>query len=433
MQFRRTVFLLFILIVLFAPFASAKDKVVYRVPVESTVDNGLVSFLENALNTAEKNHADLVILEINTPGGAVDAAGRIAKLLTDTPVKTVAYIDNRALSAGAYIALNADEIYMVPSATMGSAAVIDSAGNTADKKAQSYWLAAMATAAEQNGRNPIYAKAMADPNINLPEYGAEKGKLLTFTADQAKKAGYSEGTVSNRKELYRTLGIQNADIRSIQESFSEKLARFLTNPYVVPLLLTIAGVGIVIEIFSTGLIFPGLIGVLSLVLFFYGHLVAGTTGYESLILFLIGVALLIFEMFIPGGIVGTLGIAAVIGSLFLASENIVNMAISLLIALIVTISVVILLVKVFGKKMKFFRKIILNDSTNTEQGYVSNPDRKDLLGETGETLTDLRPSGTVVINDERIDVVSEGSFILKGKSVKVVKVEGARIVVREVS
>ena len=103
-------------------------------------------------------------------------------------------------------------------------------------------------------KGSIYAKAMADAEIDLPEYGAEKGKLLTFTAAQAKKAGYSEGTVSDRAELYRILGVEDADIRSIEESFPEKLARFLTNPYVVPLLLTIAGIGIVIELFSPGYI-----------------------------------------------------------------------------------------------------------------------------------------------------------------------------------
>lgn len=145
--------------------------------------------MERALTTAEAADADLVVFEVNTPGGAVDAAGEIAKLLADSPIKTVAYVNNRALSAGAYISLSADEIYMVPSATMGSAAVIDSTGNAAGKKAQSYWLAAMKTAAEQNGRDPIYAQAMADVDIDLPEYGAEKGKLLTFTAEQAKRLG----------------------------------------------------------------------------------------------------------------------------------------------------------------------------------------------------------------------------------------------------
>ncbi|MGG4264287.1 NfeD family protein [Peribacillus simplex] len=411
---------------------SAKEKIVYHVPIEETVEKGLSAFLERALATAEAADADLVVFEVNTPGGAVDAAGKIAKLLSDSPIKTVAYVNNRALSAGAYISLSADEIYMVPSATMGSAAVIDSTGNAAGKKAQSYWLAAMKTAAEQNGRDPIFAQAMADDDIDLPEYGAERGKLLTFTAEQAKKAGYSEGTVSGKAELYSILGVEDADIRSIEESFPEKLARFLTNPFVVPILLTIAGIGIVIELFSPGFGIPGGIGISSLVLFFYGHLVAGITGYESLAMFISGVILVLVEFFVPGGIIGLLGFTAIVGSLFLASDDPVHMTISLLIAVTVSILVIILLVKVFGKQMKFFRKMILTDATKTEQGYVSNPNRVDLLGVEGKALTDLRPSGTALIKDERVDVVTEGSFISKGSSVMIVKVEGSRVVVREI-
>ncbi|WP_434060208.1 NfeD family protein [Peribacillus simplex] len=412
--------------------ASANEKIVYHVPIEETVEKGLSAFLERALTTAEAADADLVVFEVNTPGGAVDAAGEIAKLLSDSPIKTVAYVNNRALSAGAYISLSADEIYMVPSATMGSAAVIDSAGNAAGKKAQSYWLAAMKTAAEQNGRDPIYAQAMADVDIDLPEYGAEKGKLLTFTAEQAKKAGYSEGTVSGKAELYSILGVEDADIRSIEESFPEKLARFLTNPIVVPILLTIAGIGIVMELFSPGFGIPGVIGITSLILFFYGHLVAGITGYESLAMFIIGVILVLIEFFIPGGIIGLLGFTAIVGSLFLATGDPVHMTISLLIAVTVSILVFILLVKVFGKQMKFFRKMILTDATKTEQGYVSNPNRLDLLGVEGKALTDLRPSGTALVKEERVDVVTEGSFISKGSSIIIVKVEGSRVVVREI-
>ncbi|TKH03900.1 nodulation protein NfeD [Peribacillus simplex] len=411
---------------------SANEKIVYHVPIEETVEKGLSAFLERALTTAEAADADLVVFEVNTPGGAVDAAGEIAKLLSDSPIKTVAYVNNRALSAGAYISLSADEIYMVPSATMGSAAVIDSTGNAAGKKAQSYWLAAMKTAAEQNGRDPIFAQAMADVDIDLPEYGAEKGKLLTFTAEQAKKAGYSEGTVSGKAELYSILGVEDADIRSIEESFPEKLARFLTNPIVVPILLTLAGIGIVMELFSPGFGIPGVIGITSLVLFFYGHLVAGITGYESLAMFIIGVILVLIEFFIPGGIIGLLGFTAIVGSLFLATGDPVHMTISLLIAVTVSILVFILLVKVFGKQMKFFRKMILTDATKTEQGYVSNPNRLDLLGVEGKALTDLRPSGTALVKEERVDVVTEGSFISKGSSIVIVKVEGSRVVVREI-
>ncbi|WP_234396884.1 NfeD family protein [Bacillus massiliglaciei] len=427
------VYLCFLAVLWVLPEASAEEKkTVYVVPVEETVERGLAAFLGRALDTAEQNDADLVIFEVDTPGGAVNAAEEISKLLADTPVKTVAFVNNRALSAGAYISLSADEIYMVPSASMGAAAIIDSAGNAADKKAQSYWLAAMATAAEQNGRDPVYARAMADETVDLPEYGAEKGKLLTFTANQAKKAGYSEGTVSGKEELYRVLDIENADFRSIEESFPEKLARFLTNPFVIPLLLTIAGLGIVIELFSPGFGIPGFIGIAALFLFFYGHLVAGITGYEALWLFIVGAVLLILELFLPGGILGFLGFGAIIGSFFLAAEDPVHMSISLLIALAGCILVSILLVKVFGKKMRFFKKLILTDSTKTELGYVSSKKRTELIGLEGIALTDLRPSGTAEFNEERIDVVSEGSFISKGSALKIVKSEGSRIVVREI-
>lgn len=412
--------------------SSAKGPVVYEVPIEETVENGLYAFLSRAIETAEENNADLVLFDVNTPGGAVDAAGKIAKLLNETPIKTVAFINNEAISAGAFISLNADEIYMVSRGTMGAAAVITADGNMADKKAQSYWLSKMTTAAEENGRDPIYAQAMVDEDVNLPEFGAPKGKLLTMTAEQAEKVGYSEGTVADKAELYEKLAIEGADIRSIEETFAEKLARFITHPVVVPILLTIASLGLVVELYSPGFGLPGFAGVTSLLLFFYGHLVAGIAGYETLVLFVIGVILIILEVFIPGGIAGLVGVAAIIGSLFLATGDVLHMSISLLIAFTVSILVSILLVKVFGKKMKFFRKIILTDSTNSEQGYVSNRNRTELIGKTGVALTDLRPSGMAILDAERLDVVTEGSFISKGAALIVIKTEGSRIVVREV-
>ena len=134
MRIWRIVFLFCISILLFVPFAVAKNHVVYVVPIEATVEKGLAAFLERALDTAEKNNADFVIFEVNTPGGAVDAAGEIAKSLEDASIETVAYVNNKALSAGAYISLSADRIYMTPGATIGSAAVIDSAGNAQIKK-----------------------------------------------------------------------------------------------------------------------------------------------------------------------------------------------------------------------------------------------------------------------------------------------------------
>jgi membrane-bound serine protease (ClpP class) len=415
------------------PFtADAKEKVVYVVPIEETVEKGLLAFLQRAVTEAEEANAEAIIFEVNTPGGAVDAAGGIGKLLTGTELKTIAFVNKQALSAGAYISLNTDEIYMVPGSTMGSAAIIDQQGNTAGKKAESYWFAAMKSAAVESGRDPIYAQAMADESIDLPELGAGKGKLLTLTAEQALEVGYSEGTVKNQDDLLEKLGYENAEIRNVNETFAEKLARFLTHPVVIPILLTIGSLGLVLELYSPGFGLPGLAGLTSLLLFFYGHLVAGLAGFETVILFALGIGLILLEFFIPGGIAGAIGFIAVIASFFVASDNMVHMGISILIALSASILLSILMIRVFGKRMKLFKRIILTDSTSTEKGYVSNKNRLELIGVEGIALTPLRPSGTILVEDERIDVVSEGAFISKDTRVRIIKTEGSRIVVREV-
>ena len=415
------------------PFtADAKEKVVYVVPIEETVEKGLLAFLQRAVDEAEEANAEAIIFDVNTPGGAVDAAGGIGKLLTGTELKTIAFVNKQALSAGAYISLNTDEIYMVPGSTMGSAAIIDQQGNTAGKKAESYWFAAMKSAAVESGRDPIYAQAMADESIDLPELGAGKGKLLTLTAEQAREVGYSEGTVKNLDELLDKLGYENAEIRNVNETFAEKLARFLTHPVVIPILLTIGSLGLVLELYSPGFGLPGLAGLSSLLLFFYGHLVAGLAGFETVILFALGIGLILLEFFIPGGIAGAIGFVAVIASFFIASDNMVHMGISILIALSASILLSILMIRVFGKRMKLFKRIILTDSTSTEKGYVSNKNRLELIGVEGIALTPLRPSGTILVDDERIDVVSEGAFISKDTRVRIIKTEGSRIVVREV-
>lgn len=436
LKFRKYVTLfsfLFAFILMFVPFkGNADNEIVYVVPIQETVEKGMYAFLNRAVHLAEENRASAIIFEIDTPGGAVDAAGKIGKLLASTDVKTISFINNQALSAGAYISLNTDKIYMVPGATMGSAAIIDQQGNTAGKKAESYWFAAMEEAAKHSNREPIYALAMADESVGLPDLGKPKGKLLTLGTESALKVGYSNGTVENMEELLNELGYADAEVRTVEESFAEKIARFITHPVVIPILLSIGSLGLVLELYTPGFGIPGFMGLSALLLFFYGHLVAGLAGYETLVLFVIGIGLIIAEFFLPGGIAGVLGLGAIVGSLFLASENVVHMGISILIAIGISILASILMIKVFGKKMSIFKKFILTDSTKTEEGYVSNKNRLELIGLEGYALTALRPSGTVVIEDERIDVVSEGGFILKDARVRVVKAEGSRIVVREI-
>ncbi|KAB7709212.1 nodulation protein NfeD [Bacillus aerolatus] len=409
----------------------AKEPLVYVVPVHNEVEKGLYAFMKRSFKEAQEHGAQLIVLDIHTPGGAVDAAGEIGKLMDETNIRTVAFINDRALSAGAFISLHADAIYMVPNAQMGAAAIIDQQGNMADKKAQSYWRSAMKSAAETSGLDPKYAIAMADPDVNIPEYNAGKGELLTFSSKEALETGYSKATVSRLDEVLQLEKAEGAAVVELKESWAEKVARFVTNPIVVPILLSLASLGLILELYSPGFGLPGSIGLSSLLLFFYGHLVAGLAGYESVLLFIVGAILIVAELFLPGGIAGILGIAAVTGSILLAGDDVRWMGLSLIIAMAVAITAMILMVKVLGKKMKFFKKIILTDSTNSESGYVSNVNRTELLGKIGITKTPFRPAGTVVIDGERIDAVTEGGFLGAEKEVKVVKVEGARIVVRE--
>ncbi|MFD1363014.1 NfeD family protein [Lentibacillus salinarum] len=405
---------------------------VYVVPIENEVEKGLGAFLNRTAQEAEEDGADHIIYEIDTPGGAVDAAEQIGEMLQNLDIETTAFIVNRALSAGSYLALNTDNIYMKPQATMGASGVINQDGTAADEKARSAWLSAMKSAAESKGRDPQYAAAMADPSIDMPKYAAGEGKYLTLEPSTAEEVGYSAGTVENRTALLEALELSDAAITEKELTISEHIARFITNPVVVPILLSVASIGLIVELFSPGFGLPGITGVLALILFFYGHVVAGLAGMEAVVLLILGVGLIIAEFFLPGGIAGLLGLAAIFGSLIMSGQDIGHMAMSISIALLATIIVSAILFKTIGGNKGFFRRLVLTDQTSTERGYVSSENRMELIGMEGRTLTPLRPSGSALFGDERLDVVTEGGFIGKDQPVKVVRVEGVRVVVRDI-
>jgi membrane-bound serine protease (ClpP class) len=217
----------------------------------------------------------------------------------------------------------------------------------------------------------------------------------------------------------------------VQQTFFQVFIDFLIHPVVIPILLTIGFLGLVVELFTPRIGLPGIIGGLAFLLYFYAHIVTGIAGIGTFLLFALGIVLILLELVLPGGIIGIFGFAAVLASFFLSGENFIHIGISLLIAFSISIIACVVMIKVYDKKMKFFKKLILTDSTSTESGYVSNQNRTELIGVRGVTLTDLRPSGTVIVGEERIDVVTEGGFITRGTSVKFIKVEGSRIVVRE--
>lgn len=338
---------------------NGENKLVYVIPIEDEVERGLEAFLIRATKEAKEAGANHIIFEIDTPGGRVDAAGKIGKLLLELDIPSTAFILNEALSAGSYIALNMDEIYMKPNSTMGASGVITSDGNAADKKAQSAWIAAMKSAAESQGRDPLYAVAMADASVDLPELGAPEGEFLTLTPKSAVEVGYAEGIASNRTDLLAQLDLSDAEIKEADVSLAENIARFVTSPIVIPILLSVASLGLIVELYTPGFGVAGSMGLIALGLFFYGHFIAGLAGMESIILLVAGIICIIAEFFVTGGILGIVGAGAVVISLFLAGYDVSQMAFSISIACIVAIFAAIILFKWIGTE----RGILKNGNT----------------------------------------------------------------------
>lgn len=423
-------------LVTFSPPAPGKEAgLVYVVDVHGVVEKGLYAYMERAFKEAEEAGADQIILDIDTPGGAIDAAKEIGELIQTSPLPVTAYINPHATSAGAYIALSADTIVMVPTGTMGSSQVVDLAGNAADEKVQSLWKSMMSAAAEKGGRDPLYALAMVDPSIEI-EGLVREGELLNFRASQALQYGYAESIAENLDEVLQFLQLPKAEVVYVDISWAERLARFITHPVLASLLLTIGGLGIVIELFTPGFGLPGIAGLCGLGLYFFGHMAAGLAGWEAVLLFGAGLVLLLIEVLVPGfGIFGILGIVALIAGMALGSGDFLLGIKYVGAALLLSLLALILLSRFYkglSRKNTIWSHMVLEEGLSTEETQSLREERSALIGKRGVTLTPLRLAGSVQIDDRRYDVVSDGQWVEKGRMVEVIKVDGPRIVVRPV-
>lgn len=403
--------------------------------IDRTIESGLQRYLERALAEAEAIGAETAVLVINTFGGRVDAADGIGKAIASSSLRTIAYVEGNAISAGSYIALSADEIYMNRIATIGAAAVVYSTGEpVTDPKTIAAWSGMMKAAAEMNGRNPEIAVGMVDASkvVEMPEIGAtsKAGELISLTAQEAVSVGYAEGIADSLGELLAAIGAEGAE--PIEPTPAEQLARFLTNPAVQTILLILGIAGVLIELLVPGMGVPGIVGIAGFSLYFLGNFVAGFAGMEHIALFVAGVVLLVLELFIPSfGILGGLGVLALLSGVVLAAYDTGDAWKSLGIAALVAAVIIALVVKYF-KHRGVWNKFIHSEAMTTEEGYVSHDERRELIGRVGRALTPLRPSGTVLLGDERIDVVTEGEFLPAGTKVRVTQIEGMRVVVRKV-
>lgn len=422
-------------------FSQGNRSVVYVVDISGDIDLGLPPYVSRIINEAENENADAIILRINTFGGRVDAATQIKDAVMNAAVPTVAFIDKRAISAGALISIACEKIYMVPGGTIGAVTPVTQEGQKVPEKFVSYMRSEMRATAESRGRDPRIAEAMVDEDIEIPGV-IEEGKLITFTTDEALEFGYCDGEVNNLREVLRIIGLENAEIREPGTNWAEQVVRFISHPIISSLLIMVGMLGLFMEVRSPGWGMPGTMAIIALGLFFGTQYILALADVIDIVLFIVGVGLILVEAFvIPGfGVAGVLGIIFMFAGLFMAlagswpfvtTDDIYRAIYTLAGSVALTILGAIA-ITTFLPKTKTFGTFVLSEEQKRDLGYSSHAEHDELLGKEGIALTVLRPSGTALIDDERVDVVSEGGYIEANKPVRVVRIEGIRIIVKEV-
>ena len=422
------------------PIDAPAGSQVVVIAIDRTVELGLAAFVRRAIET--NPDAVAIVIEVNTLGGRVDAAIQIRDALLEAKPRTVAFIHPRAISAGALISLACDNIIMTEGATIGAATPIQAApGGKAEavgEKMVSYMRAEMRATAEANGRRGDIAEAMVDADVVIKRI-VTAGKLLTLDTDQAIKLGMADAKAADLDAVMQTLTLDSPEITTAELNWGEEIARWLTEPTVSGLLLSVGMLGLMVAFYTRSVGGFTLVGFIALALFFGGHAVVHLVGWEEALLFLTGVVLVVVEVFfVPGlGVPGVLGLIFVIASLVLAligipidvsfqtgvlADAMTRVLLSLLGAFVLALVFIRLL-----SKTAMGRSLVLADA---ETGFLSAPSASDLIGQTGEALTDLRPAGKVVIDGERHEATSEREFIARGSRVRVIGKDGPALVVR---
>ena len=432
-----------------------KQPLVYVIPIDGPIESVLVYVVRRGVDEAVRNHADAIIFEMDTPGGAVSAASEIISIITHTPISIYTFVKKNAYSAGAIIALATPRIYMAPGSVIGAATPLmltPSGGvqelpDSVEEKMTSAVAAMVRAAAEQGGHDTDLAEAMVRADLEYKVNGvvvSEKGRLLTLTDKEASQLVgdparplLSEKTVADLDALLETIHLPNAEKRVLKITPAEKLAQFITK--MAPLLMILGLGGLFLEFKTPGFGLFGIGGILCLLLFFYGHYIAGLGGYENLVFFALGVGLLILEVFvIPGfGIAGISGLVLIIfslintmvkhipGSMKPISWSMETFYTPLLMVLFsfVGAGVLVLLAAKFLPQTRLFKQLTL-------ETVVGKPEsNQELVGQVGIAHTDLRPSGSIHIDGKKYVVVTRGEYLERDQSVRVLAVHGNRIVV----
>ena len=421
-------------------------QTVYHVDMklEGMIDTGVSALAERAVELANSEQAAAIVFEIDTFGGRVDAATVIRDAILDSEVMTIAFINKRAISAGALISLACDKIVMTEGGTMGATTPVDGSGIKASDKVTSYMRAEMRATAEKTGRNPKIAEAMVDERVDIPGLSAEAGRPATLTTEQALNYEMVNETAESLDEVLQIYGLIGAEVVKAELNWAEHVVRILTHPVVTSILLAVATFGLIAEVRTPGWGLGGTLALVALALFFGSHLVVKLAEWEELALFVVGIGLIILEVVaIPGfGFVGLLGAGLVLGSVVITQlgtfelwtfDEIASVIARLCISMICAFAFSLIALRSLPK-WAAFNRLVLKAETRAKEGYVSSSREEDSewLNKEGIAISELRPAGIAEIEGRRLDVVTDGEYVPAQRRVKIVEARGNRILVRPI-
>lgn len=435
---KRILILVALIMVQVCAFASDSLSVVYRIRLDSDIDKSAQRLVTLGLEKADKAGADYVMIDLDTYGGAVDAADSIrsAILRYDKPV--VAYVNMQAASAGALISIACDSIYMKTGSSIGAATVVDQSGNVMPDKYQSFMRGMMRSTAQATGRDPKIAESMTDT-----------ANVLSMTPSEAAAVGYCEGIYETVDEVaHAVTGGNGFVIKSMEDDMTwlDKLIQFLLNPLLQSIFMMMIIGGILVEIRTPGIGLPLVTAIVGALLYFAPGYIGHLVSYWEVLLFVVGLLLIALEIFvIPGfGVAGISGIVAVVVSLAFAMVDNVELfhwdGTLNLQPIIQPVGIVVLsaTVAIFGSvwlvrklySTRSFDHIALRQEMKAEEGFTGVVSGLEcLVGEPVLVFTDMRPGGKVKTTDGRIieATMKFGGFAAKGETLKVISAEQGRL------
>lgn len=400
---------------------------------------------QKAFEKARELEADLILIHMNTYGGMVDAADSIRTKLLNSEIPVYVFIDNNAASAGALISIACDSIYMAPGANIGAATVVDQSGAVVPDKFQSYMRSMMRSTAEAQGRNPDIAEAMVDPRIYVPGI-SDTGQVLTFTTSEAIMHGFCEGQAESLEEVLSIAGHSEYTIVRQELSSMDKIINFLISPVISGLLIMIIIGGLYFELQTPGVGFPLAASVTAAMLYFAPLYLEGLASNWEIIIFILGVILLLVEIFaIPGfGITGVLGVLFMVSGLTLAMVESVGETTFHVDFMQLTRAFFIVIISIFlalagsiylSKQLfdtKGFAHLALETVQDKQAGFTTAyDDYSGMIGKSGKTRTILRPSGKIVIDDDIYDATALSGYIDEDEPIEVVSYQTGQLFVRK--